>query len=70
MRSSIGSTFAGLHSVACAEIFEEHQVIMIEIGDVEQRDPKRTTTASLVGSTLAVKLIKLCPITLISGENF
>jgi len=40
VRGPIGSTFAEPHSVACAETFEEHQVIMIEIGDVKERGAK------------------------------
>jgi len=43
---------------------------MIEIGDVKKEIRKERPTASLVGSTLAVKLIKLCPTTLVLWENF
>jgi len=38
-RDQIGSTFAGPHSVACAEISGMHQV-MIVIVDVQVRGPK------------------------------
>jgi len=31
---------------------------------------KERPTASLAGSTLAVKLVKMCPIILVFGENF
>ena len=38
MRGPVGSTFAGPHSVASAEIFEGHQVTMVEImSDVKER---------------------------------
>jgi len=62
--------FCGVPLSVCTEIFEEHQVIMIEIGDVKDEIRRERPTASLVGSTLAVKLIKQCPVTLVFGENF
>ena len=45
---------------------------MIKIGDGKEeiRKEQNKQTASLVGSTFAVKLMKLCPITLVFGENF
>jgi len=36
MRGPIGNNFAGPHSAVRTEIFEEHQAIMIEIGDVKR----------------------------------
>jgi len=54
--------------VVRTENFEEHQAIVIKIGDVKEEIRKERPTASLVGSTLAVKLIKLCPITRFRGK--
>jgi len=42
-RDLLEAIFAGIHSVVCAEIFQEHQVIMIEIGGVKKRSPEETT---------------------------
>jgi len=57
VQGPIGNNFAGPHSVVCTEIFEEHQIILIEIGDVKEEIRKERPTASLVGSALALKLI-------------
>ena len=70
MRGPIENNFAGPHSVVRTENFEEHQAIVIKIGDVKEEIRKERPTASLVGSTLAVILIKLCPITRVRGKRF
>jgi len=43
VRGPIVSSFAGPHSVVFTKIFEERQVIMIEIDDVKDRCPKGKT---------------------------
>ena len=52
MRGPIGSTFAGPHSVASAEIFEEgHQVIMVEImSDMKERGGRGNANLGVSGA--------------------